>query len=284
MVTVVPVASAVPGLEVQLVRDGTGGLPPDALFASAGPAERDAALTEPLDELGRIPVSYDCLLLRSGSTTVVVDGGLGDVVHPYGSDAGHLVGALGSVGVEPVDVDLVIVTHAHLDHVGGLVRDGRPVFGRATHLVPRAERAFWQSDSELQAGAPVSVRVARSALAALGEAGLLQDLEPGETVLDGVVALAAPGHTPGQIALRIGDAPGGVLHVADAFVHPLHVEHPTWTMHADALPDEVASTRRGLCALALRERLVVTASHTWGPGTIEETSGGFRFRRAGDPR
>ncbi len=280
MATVVPVIPAGPGIEVQLVRDGTGGLPPDALFASADPAERDAALGEPLDELGRIPLSYDCLLLRSGSTTALVDGGLGEVVHPFGSDAGHLIEALGGVGVEPADVDLVIVTHAHLDHVGGLVRDDRPVFDRAAHLVPRVERAFWQSDSELQAGAPVSVRVARSALAALGAAGLLQDVEPGERVLDGVVALPAPGHTPGQIALRIGDAPGGVLHVADAFVHPLHVEHPTWTMHADALPADVVATRGALCALAARERLVVTASHVWGPGTIEETVDGFRFRRA----
>ena len=176
-------------------------------------------------------------------------------MHPFGADAGHLGAALGSVGVEPRDVDLVIVTHAHLDHVGGLVRDGRPVFGRATHLVSRAERAFWQSDSALQAGAPVSVRVARSALAALGRGrAAAGPSSRASSVLDGVVALPAPGHTPGQIALRIGDAPGGVLHVADAFVHPLHVEHPTWTMHADALPADVAATRGALCALAVRER------------------------------
>jgi glyoxylase-like metal-dependent hydrolase (beta-lactamase superfamily II) len=271
--TVVPVAAR-SGSEVWLVRDGTGGLPPDALFATAGPAERAAAVREPLDELGRVPASYDCLLVRSAGTTLLVDGGLGDVVHPLGSDAGHLLAALARLDVEPEDVDVVLVTHAHLDHVGGLVRDGRPVFGRATHLVPRAERLFWQSNSELQASAPVSVRVARAAFAALGAAGLLEDLEPGERVVDGVVALPAPGHTPGQVAVRIGD----VLHLADAIVHPLHVEHPTWALHADTSPADVAATRRALCELAVRERLVVTASHVWGPGRIDAAADGYRFR------
>ena len=124
-------------IECLLFEDGSGGLPAEVLLANVAPSEREAALADRLEPDGRVTAPYNCLLARVEEQVVLVDAGLGPYEHPLGGAGGRLEKQLRHAGVAPEDVDVVVVTHGHLDHIGGLCRDGEPRFPRARHTISR---------------------------------------------------------------------------------------------------------------------------------------------------
>src|SRR5262245_60992406 len=137
------VSFSVGSIRCKLVSDGWIAWPRAFLFASVPEAERDRALSGLTDERGLIRGPCQSLLVGAADTHVLVDAGYGDFPRRFEGEGQQLIGALRAEGITPDDVDLVIVTHAHPDHAGGLVRDQRPVFTNARHLVSRAEWEFW---------------------------------------------------------------------------------------------------------------------------------------------
>jgi glyoxylase-like metal-dependent hydrolase (beta-lactamase superfamily II) len=241
--------------EWRLLSDGEMFLPAEAMFATA-----------PADQHGDgADVPYGCLLIRTATEVVLVDTGIGDYEHPLGGHGGNLEAALAAEGVAPGDVGVVVITHGHLDHIGGLCRDGAPRFAGARHVISRVE---W--DWNAQRGNAI----ADAQLPPLERAGLLAVVDPPCEVVPGVRVLPAPGHTPGQLAVEIG---GETLFLADAVVDPRHIEHPEWTMRFDEDPDANVRTRRELLGRAAEEGLVVTASHLRVAGRVERSNGGFRL-------
>jgi glyoxylase-like metal-dependent hydrolase (beta-lactamase superfamily II) len=241
--------------EWRLLSDGEMFLPADALFATAPPDQRGDGADVP----------YGCLLIRTATDTVLVDAGMGAYEHPLGGHGGNLEAALAAAGVTPRDVSVVIITHSHLDHIGGLCADGRPRFGAARHVMSRVE---W--DWGTQRESPV----ADAQLPPLERAGVLELVDPPAEPVPGVRLLAAPGHTPGQLAVEIA---GTALFLADAIVDPRHVEHPDWTMAFDEDPDANVRTRRELLGRAADEGLVVAASHLPQAGHVERAGSAFRL-------
>jgi glyoxylase-like metal-dependent hydrolase (beta-lactamase superfamily II) len=178
-------------------------------------------------------------------------------------------GARGA-GLAPEDVDVVVVTHGHLDHIGGLSRDGAPRFPRARHVVARLEWELWTGDGRLTD----AETVAHAQIPPLDEAGVIELVEPPVEVVDGVRLLPAPGHSPGQVAVELGAA---ALYLADVVIDELHAEHPDWSMQFDADPLVAVETRRQLLGRAADEDLLVVASHLPGPARVERAGDGFRF-------
>src|SRR6476646_7234581 len=115
-------ALAAGAIEGHLIFDGEGWMPVDVMFAGAPPAERGGA--------DRIRIPYRCLLVRAPGGLVLVDAGLGPY-ELFGGHGGALEAPLAAQGGEPGDVTGVVLTHGHLDHIGGLCVDGRPRFGAA---------------------------------------------------------------------------------------------------------------------------------------------------------
>ncbi len=140
-------------------------------------------------------------------------------------------------------------------------------------MVHSAELAFWRSAEArgLPGGAGEPARVAFGALRA---AGLLDETPEGTSVTSGVEAIEAPGHTPGHLAVVVGNA---LLWAGDAFVATSNVAHPDWVSAADMDPDANEATRRTLLARAANERWVLAASHLPETGRVDRRGDGFAF-------
>lgn len=230
-----------------------------SFFANAPEDDLAAALAPyGLDPAGQIEAAFYCLLVQSDGHTVLIDTGLG----PHSdSTAGQLARSLAEAGLAPEQIDTVILSHAHLDHCGGVVDGaGQPAFPQARVLIAGAEWDYWQTATE----SPLSLDSVRGVLDAV--APQVVRIEAGTELLPGITALAAPGHTPGQIALLIASQGDRLLYTADVIAHPLHVVHPEWAIRADVDPAQVVQTRTALLARAAAERLALYVYHLAPPG------------------
>jgi glyoxylase-like metal-dependent hydrolase (beta-lactamase superfamily II) len=242
-----------------------------AVFA----AERSWLAPAHLAESGRIISSMHSWLVRVGGLNVLVDGCIGDgkdrqPFHRWTDLATDWPRRLAATGVAPEDVDVVLCTHLHVDHVGWNTRleDGRwvPTFPNARYLFARAEveafraRRAQSRDADFDA---VSDKVWDDSVLPVLEAGLA-DLVDGEheVLADRLVAEPTPGHTPGSTSLALRDAPGRerALFTGDVFHHPIQVLRPDWNSAFCELPEQARATRRALLArLADRETLLMPA-------------------------
>ena len=123
--------------------------PAEILFANAPRAELAKSLADwnvDLPSWDSWDSGYSCLLVETGNERVLVDTGAGS----FGPSTGKLLENLAAVDVAPTDIDIVVLTHAHPDHCGGLLDDGgRPVFASARHLISKTEWDFWLNSPDL---------------------------------------------------------------------------------------------------------------------------------------
>ncbi len=255
--------------------------PTELLFATAPSEERDAALREQgidPDEWGETMLPYLCLLIETGEETVLVDTGAGDIA----PSTGNLPDVLGSLGVQPSDIDAVVLTHGHPDHVGGLVADGEPRYPDATHYIPTDEHAYWLPEPDLSGLAlpeeflGMMRATAAANLGPLEESGHWQQVDDGQTICPGVTVHAAPGHTPGHAVVEVESDGESLLHLADTVIHPLHVSHLSWAVGFDHQPDRVPETRRSMLDRASdADAALVSHFPEPGLGTVEVTEDGF---------
>ena len=259
-------------LECVSVADGDLPLPAAMLFANPEADELRRALGDDLDERGMIVGRFNPLVVRVPNAIVLVDTGFGRFAPAPG--AGRLLDSLRGEGVEPGHVDVVVITHAHPDHLGGLVVDGEPVFPMARHVILGTE---WESWTSASVDAPESITSAlEQALRPLFELGLLELAEDGREVARGVRLLHAPGHTPGHAAVELGDPPVAIF-LADAVLHEVGFQHPEWTSQIDSEPELAVETRRALLARAVDEQLLVAAYHLGRHGFVRRDGDAFRL-------
>jgi glyoxylase-like metal-dependent hydrolase (beta-lactamase superfamily II) len=250
-------------IRCSVLSDGYYAYPVDWFFPNADP-ER---LAEALDRR-RLPhhavlSPYICLLVETGRHVVLIDTGAG----PGGRSSGAIVARLELAGVRPRDVDTVILTHAHPDHIGGTVgHDGRALFSNARHVLSEYEWEFWVH------GTPdlTAMRVPHEVSEALGPIARrsietlrfqIETVDGEKEVIPGVRVIPAPGHTPGHLAILIESGGERLLHIGDAAVHPLHMEFPELQNGFDQNPEQAAAMRRDLLDLATAEHMRLMAFH-----------------------
>ncbi|HEY9525039.1 MAG TPA: MBL fold metallo-hydrolase, partial [Thermopolyspora sp.] len=161
--------------------------------------------------------------------------GVGPVDSPAASWApvpGGLLGELAAVGVDPREVEAVILTHLHSDHAGGVVADGIPVFPNARHVIQRAELDW----IEAAGPGPMRERILRPL------DGLVQAVQGQAEVFPGVGVAHAPGHTPGHQVVMAGP----LTMTGDAILHPVQLVDPAVTYVYDEDPALAVETRREL--------------------------------------
>jgi glyoxylase-like metal-dependent hydrolase (beta-lactamase superfamily II) len=201
-----------------------------------------------------------------------------------------LVG-LEKTGTLATDIDTVILTHGHPDHIGGAVNaEGKPAFPNARYVMWKDEWEFWTSEEpdlsamqvpdELKNG--LILGTARRCLPPLRKQ--IELVEKESEVVPGVHLLPAPGHTPGHIAVAISSGSNSVLHIVDAVLHPIHMEQPAWRTSFDLAQDQAAETRRRLLDRAAADRTKVMAYHfpfpTLGQVVVARGRGGWQWEPA----
>jgi len=263
-------------IECRVVSDGIGLCSREQLFTGVADEDLAALIKDQPDENGMIRSPYHCLLIRSEDRLVLIDAGLGQLAHEMGVPAGRLHESLRALGVSPSDVDLVLISHAHPDHIGGLTWDagnGRaPTFGSSSHYFWRSEWEFWTSEERLAELPELLAGPARLHLPVLQEAGLVETVEEEIDVLPGVRLLPAPGHTPGHMAVAITSGGEGAIYLGDAVTHESNFEHPDWVSAADLLPSLAVRTRRQLIERARREGSLIVGFHLATPWRLSPTA------------
>jgi glyoxylase-like metal-dependent hydrolase (beta-lactamase superfamily II) len=224
---------------------------------------------------------YTCLLVSTGSQLVLVDTGSGDIW----SACGKLVSSLHEAGVEPENIDVVIISHAHGDHIGGNVdKSGRISFSNAQWVMAKQEWKFWANLENLKTLPPFYTDIIRQKLLPISERLRLVDEET--EIMPGIFAIPFPGHTPGHLVIAVRSEGQELLYAADAMLHPLHVDHPDWCAShwADLDWDGVIHSRRELYKRAASEHSLVLAFH-FDPfpslGYIERAGEGWRWVSVG---
>jgi glyoxylase-like metal-dependent hydrolase (beta-lactamase superfamily II) len=252
------------------VSDGALNYPPESLFSTV-PLERVEEALRHLDlPTSQVTTPYTCLYIDTEEHRVLVDTGAGDLgahaadVFPgldhSTSVTGLLLENLRATGIEPSDIDTVIITHAHPDHVGGTLDEtGRLVFSDAHYFISQDEWDFWNSELATARAPAIMVQTARRNLEPLEDRLTL--VEDESEIVPGVRTIATFGHTPGHVALSIVSEGSQLLHVSDAVLYPLHLEHPEWTPVFDMLPEQASASKRRIFDLAAEETALVFAHH-----------------------
>ena len=259
---------------------------------NADPETREKYFRSRLVPSDLIPLQMNPILIDTGDKRTLVDPGMGTGTEEWPSppNAGRLGLSLEAAGISPGSIDQVILTHAHFDHMGGLIDPSTrtPFFPNAEVVISEEEFRFWMSDKAGPALESVFIDplldATRSVLRFLDDR--LRMVRTEEEVAPGIRSIPSPGHLPGHICVCVGIESGGkqILLPGDAMVFT-HVsfEHPEWEFSGDLDRKQAGQTRRRLLDRAVADKMLILGYHFPFPGLgyALEFEDAFRWHPAG---
>jgi glyoxylase-like metal-dependent hydrolase (beta-lactamase superfamily II) len=249
-------------LEVTTLLSGTRIVenPHEIFGLNATPEEFAAAATAAFIPVGAARFYFTPTLVNTGNELVLFD---------TGNDPAGITAALAAAGVTPDQIDVVVLTHMHGDHIGGLSDGTTATFANARYVTGAVEHNHWSAAGN--EGFDTRVRPLNDRMTFV---------EQGGEAAPGITAIEAFGHTPGHMAWRLESEGQGLILIADTANHYVwSLEHPDWEVRFDADKATAAATRKQLLGLIAAERLPFIGYHMPFPamGYLEPKGAGFRL-------
>ena len=269
-------------MEIIALNDGALRRPLGEEFVRNAPLEQVKAMLSsqnlPTDY---VDIPFTAFLVVSGENRFLIDTGFADNGPPT---TGRLRTNLAAAGYKPEDINHVVLSHYHGDHINGLrAKDGSLVFPRAKVHVPAPEHAFWMDDARMNAAPPAAQGGFQAVRRVLGNlpADQLVRFEPGAELAPGITSSAAFGHTPGMSVFTIRSEGQSFMYVADVTNVPsLFARSPDWAVAFDMDADMARATRRRLFDQLVKDKTMMGGFHFPFPalGTLEMSGNGYQFK------
>ncbi|MCX7566128.1 MBL fold metallo-hydrolase [Sulfitobacter sp. F26169L] len=266
-------------IKLDVVSDGSLTIPADFTFGTMS-KEALAPIIEKYNLSSEV-LTPPCnvTLMRHGDRTILFDVGSGPDFTP---NAGKLLESLDALGVSPDDVTDIIFTHAHPDHLWGLLDDfDDPLFTQATYMMGKTEWDYWMDPDTVN---EIGEARASFAVGAQRRLEMIEDsmsfFKDGDEIIPGVAARATFGHTPGHMAFEIRDGSESAMIVGDCIGnHHVAFEQPAWISGSDQDGETAAQTRLRLLDQLAAEKTRIIGFHLTdgGTGYVDKTASGYHF-------
>lgn len=267
-------------IEVTALHEGVASRPLDANFVrNAELKDVQAVLAENFLPTDTLNISFTTLLVNTGSKLVLIDTGFNDNGGPTN---GRTVAQLKSLGIEPGQIDVVLLSHFHGDHLqGARAKDGKLVYPNAEIMAPENEWGFWMDDARA-AAAPEAMKGAFAGVHRVlkPNANDVKRFKWGQEVVTGITAVDASGHTPGHTAFAISNGGKTLMYVADITNNPvLFARNPEWRVMFDMDPEKSVQTRKRILDMAATDKIQISFYHANFPSTgfIAKEGAGYRL-------
>jgi glyoxylase-like metal-dependent hydrolase (beta-lactamase superfamily II) len=222
-------------------------------------------------------------LVNTGKQVVLFDTGNGALPHEYEQlskrlPPGQTAARLATAGYRPEDIDVIVITHGHPDHIGGLTEGGKPVFPNARYVFGAAEFDFWKRGENVREARKFNRELFVKICVPLADRSTF--IKPGDEVVAGITAVDAAGHSPGLLAFHVENGAKRFMITADTCTqYVMAVQRPEWHFEMDDDKDKAVATRKRILAMLAADKLFVVSFHMPFPGIgyVEEGHTGYRW-------
>ncbi|MEI1251934.1 MBL fold metallo-hydrolase [Rhizobium aouanii] len=273
-------------IKATVLSDGVIGGPPTVYANDAPEAELQEVLRRAFLPTDHMTLQLNTLLLEVGDRRILLEAGAGATMGP---NAGRVFDNLAAVGLDAGDIDTIVVSHTHPDHIGNLsTPEGKKAFPKATVYAPWADWDFFVRNNPDLSYMPVP-RDFRDRFAAAIKRSVepiakdIELYEAGAEITPGLTTIAAPGHTPGMATFLVHSGNDQLLLTADLAYHPvINIDHP-WRPGPDRDKDTALASRRRIFDMAATDKLLVLGFHYPFPGLgrMLKTDMGYAWVPAG---
>ncbi|MDH3579733.1 MAG: MBL fold metallo-hydrolase [Hyphomicrobiales bacterium] len=227
----------------------------------------------------KMSISFTPVIVNTGREVVMFDSGYGEERRAKG--AGKLAATLGTAGFSPDQIDVIVITHCHPDHVSGLMENGKANFPNARYVTGDIEYNFWSKKEHLESSSKNMVRRAKAVhgnLVPLAEK--IKFIKPGTDVVTGITSVEAFGHTPGHMCYHIESAGKRFLIFADTTNHYVaSLAKPDWHCAFDMDAEKAVVARKKILDMIATEKIASAGYHMPFPavGYVEKKGSGYQW-------
>ena len=267
------------GIEATVITDGPLNFP-DAgkIFRGAPDATIRQMLTDEFLPADTVRMEQNILVLNTGEKLVMFDTGILSM-KPANAPSGRILTSLSEAGINPKDIDSIVLTHPHIDHAGGIMSaDGRTrLFPNAEIYTTEADYKFWTDEKLFGTPAEGSAKTAIKNL--VPNKDRLVMYKDGQEILPGIQAIATPGHTVGHTSFMVSSAGKSLCFTGDIAHHQILLRNPKLEVVFDTDSKQASASRIKMCDMLAAQKIPALIFHLpWpGIGNIAKQGDGYRF-------